>query len=448
MKKDSIYKLFIALFLCLCLLPLAAMPVVGESEPAANELPVTRPELWDGGLNIDYPSQMSDYVASRFAFRGELVTAWSALNAALLRTSAQEQLILGRDGWLFFSETLDDYMGLGLSDVLLQSAANNLALMQEYVESRGADLVFTVAPNKNSLYPQFMPRRYAEGSESSNAVRLGALLRERGVRYADLFSAFEGCEPLYFAGDSHWTSQGAALAADCILACAGRESGYFDSGFSPGEEHLGDLYEMLYPALPANERDLTPALSFGYECLGDPAGGNAMNISTENASASGSLLCYRDSFGVALYPYLAQSYGEARFSRAAVYDLCSAGDADTVVIELVERNIEYLVDYAPRFPAPERDIEAEGFGQDGVSVEYTEAADGLVQLSGQLPEGLCDEGGRLFLRVGGRVLEACVLRGAEGQGPRFSLWTEGESRAEALLCYKAGQLTEYSIISD
>lgn len=42
-----------------------------------------------------------------------MVTANAALEAAVFRVSAEEKVTLGRDGWLFYTETLDDYLHTG-----------------------------------------------------------------------------------------------------------------------------------------------------------------------------------------------------------------------------------------------------------------------------------------------------------------------------------------------
>ena len=68
-----------------------------------------------------------------------------------------------------------------------------------------------------------------------------------------------------------------------------------------------------------------------------------MNIRTRNAAGEGSLFCWRDSFGIALYPYLAEAYAEAVFSRSTDYRL-PEGDWDTLVLEIVERNLPNLLD--------------------------------------------------------------------------------------------------------
>ena len=86
-----------------------------------------------GELSLSFLSDVSDYIADRFAFRQALATAWAGVNARLLGTSVEEQVILGSDGWLYFSDTLPDYMGQGMSDAELRYLANDLALMQEYI---------------------------------------------------------------------------------------------------------------------------------------------------------------------------------------------------------------------------------------------------------------------------------------------------------------------------
>ena len=80
-----------------------------------------------------------------------------------------------------------------------------------------------------------------------------------------------------------------------------------------------------------------------------------MTITTESGVGTGALLCYRDSFGRNLYPYLAESFASAEFSRRNEYTAATLPGGGTLVIELVERNLRYLVEYDSLAPAPERD---------------------------------------------------------------------------------------------
>lgn len=356
MKKNSLHnRIFIGLFLLLCLLPVLGMLVFGPAKPAANEILASKPKLIsrDGEWNRDFLSDLSDYVGDRFYARQQCITAWSVLNAKLFGTSADESVVLGKNGSLYYAESLNDYMGISLSDAEIRTAAENLLAIQQYVEAKGASFVFAVAPNKNSLYPTDMPGYIPADHENGNAVRLMQAMDELGVHYADLSAALSAEEKqLYYRTDSHWTTEGAALGADTLLTALGRPTNYYSGSFTAGDEHRGDLYEMLYPAGTFTETDSVPVSGFSFETASNPNGGEAPTIKASCAAGQRTLLCWRDSFGNALYPWLAESFAEATFLRANPYDLSKLEEtgADTVIIELVERNIGWLVSRPPVIP--------------------------------------------------------------------------------------------------
>ena len=139
--KHGVQIVLITLFLALSLLPVISMLFVGETQPSANEILASKPRLVDrdGRFNKTVLNDLSDYIADRFAFRKQLVTAWAKLNAALFHSSAEEQVVLGSDGWLYFAPTLDDYIGRAMSGEELDQAAAFLLSLQQAAESRGAD---------------------------------------------------------------------------------------------------------------------------------------------------------------------------------------------------------------------------------------------------------------------------------------------------------------------
>ena len=389
MKKKLPASLFTAVFLLLCVLPSLGFFIFGPAEAGANERLAARPSIRerDGSLNSSYLSELSEYFSGRFFLRQEMITANNAVTAAVLGSSAEEDVILGSDGWLYYADTLADYTGAErLSDAQLRAAAKNLSLMQEYCQARGVDFLFTLAPNKNSLYPENMPDYGAVAAER-DAQRLYALCDGLGVDYLDLFAVFEAQdELLYFAHDSHWNSRGAALAADAIYAAFGRESDYFGGDFSSVAAHTGDLFEMLYPAADDGETDpqYSPAIELEYE--GSGVRPDSISI-VAHGGGEGGLLAYRDSFGNLLYPYLADGFETARFSRSTAYDLSGLEGVDCVLVELVERNIDYLISNVPVMPAPERSVPAGEL----VSMELTRTEGGSAPEGCVLVEGSLDE---------------------------------------------------------
>ena len=71
-------------------------------------------------------------------------------------------------------------------------------------------------------------------------------------------------------------------------------------------------------------------------------------IQTTNPNApNGRLLLCRDSFGNALHPFLAEDFREATITRQMPYPLSSVQAGDTVIVEIVERNLGNLLEYPP-----------------------------------------------------------------------------------------------------
>lgn len=399
--------IFTVLFLLICLVPSVGMLLFGPSDALANEIPARVPEpVTEGKPNTEYLSGLAEYVSDSFFLRRELITGYAELQA-FFGQSANEDVVLGREGWLFYGEEMADYAGTEpMTERELFAAARNLSLIQEYVESRGAEFLFAIAPNKSSLYPDYMKGLPASETER-NAQRLMDELEEQGVAFADWFETFRlEEETLYFAHDSHWNSRGAALAADTLLEALGRESAYFAGDFSASEPHTGDLFEMLYPAAEDAERN-TPPAGLNFQ---EPQGTRPDSVTIETAGGKeGTLLMFRDSFGELLYPYLADSFENARFSRQAAYRLeeMMSGETDVVIIELVERNLRWLMEQPAVFPAPERteEIGETEEGEASLTVSASGAPEGSLLAEGELM-GKPDTDSPVYLLQNGTLYEA------------------------------------------
>jgi hypothetical protein len=446
------YRVFSALCILLCLVPLVGLLIFGPAQPAANET-LAGPPSWttaDGAFNWDVLSDLSDYLGDRFALRQEMVTAWRTLLARTLGQSDEETVILGREGWLFYGETLDDYEGLDpMTDRQIFAAARCLSLMQEAAEGQGARFLFTVAPNKNTLYGSYMPTRYPAAQGDSDLRRLAAELARENVAYLDL-EALLGDQNavLYRRYDSHWTNAGAALAGDAILeALEVPFTPFYGTASTVVDGAPGDLYQMLYPTGTDLDEDVAydRPFTFTYDSPIRSAEDNRIVTSSDTASG-GRLVLFRDSFGNALYPFLAENFQSALFSRANPYDLTLAADADAVVIELVERNLDWLLTRPAILAAPIRTLD------DPVAADPSRTAtatvtdgdlDGYVRLSGCL-DGPVDDDSPIYLHLGDTLYEASPA--GDGELP-FTAYVPADAaeRPGSLLVRCDGQWVECSI---
>ena len=409
--KISFKQIFCILLLLVCLLPLAVFVIAGPSAPGANERLAAKPRLTTGGrLNFDVLSDTADYFDSHFGLRQALITANAAADSAVFGESATPEVLLGTDGWLYYADTLADYTGADpMTARQLCCAAQNLALMQEYAQTQGAAFLFVCAPNKNTVYPAQMPARYARAEGPSDLDRLETLLDAQGVAFCDVRSALLGArEAAYYRTDSHWNGYGSALACDAILSALGRKSALGEEEFSL-QPHTGDLYQMLYPASGKQEQGLSLARARAFRYVGTVRGADDQLIRTES-DGSGTLLAFRDSFGNALHADLAEAFRSAVFSRAMPYDLSlmQSAQPDTVLVQLVERNLRWLASRPPLLPAPEREAPEAAQSELTVSVRQSASSyDGLLVYSGTFDGLTPDEDSPVYAVLDGVCYEAC-----------------------------------------
>ena len=346
------YRIFTAAFVLLCLIPSVGMLCLPPTKAAANEqlAPVPQLQTPDGSWNPAVLEEATDYIADHFALRQEMVTLNAALHTGLLATSPAEKVICGTDGWLYYTETLADYQHKPvLTEEQARETAALLAEMQAYCEARGARFLFTIAPNKNSLYPEHMPGRYLQAEMPNHYAMLRPYLEEYGVHYADLFTFLSAQdETLYLKTDSHWSNRGAALAHDFLMQQLELpHTAFAQAPYTTANTHRGDLYEMLYPAGKALEAQQQYQTTFSY--VREPRTAEDILIETTKADApNGRLLLCRDSFGNALHPFLAEDFRETVITRQMPYPLEQVQQGDTVIIEIVERNLPNLLKYAQK----------------------------------------------------------------------------------------------------
>lgn len=414
MKKGKL--IYCILFFAICLCPSLGMLVTKQETSSENrqlsEFP--SPKTEEGKINVEWLSQAGDYFQEHFAFRNELVTGNALLHGRLLETSTADGVIQGKNGWLYYKDSLDDYLGQDLlSDRSLFNIAHMLSMTQQALEEKGVNFLFTIAPNKNSLYGDNMPYYdKLKVSDQTNRENLEGWLKTEKVAYADLYQALmEEDEVLYHARDSHWNNKGAALAADVLMDALGKDhDSYEGESYTVRRDYTGDLDTMLYPLASTADDEIYYDKETTYATVEEIQSNFDPRITTVNPVKKGSLVMYRDSFGNALLPYMADAYANAYFSRGIPYQLMDVEthSADTVIIERAERFLPEMSQFPPVLTAKEISLteNEELQGSDG-AVDVKIKPQGMTaQLSGRIKEGLLDTDSRIYLKVNGSVYEA------------------------------------------
>lgn len=328
-----------------------------ENEQSSPKAQLTK----SNSLNMDFLDNLDDYVTANIGFRSQIINMNSIINQNIFHTSSVDSVVLGDNGYLYYSDTVNDYLGITtLNEREQYNVVHTLELMQEYVNSKNADFIFTIAPNKNSLY-DYMPYNYVKVSNEGNADVISKELDN--VNYVDLFSLFnENSEELYCKLDSHWNNKGAYLAFEKMIQLLSKDTGKY--AFTDAElrkDFSGDLYKMIRPLGKQKDWNYYYNTAFEYHYITKTRSVEQSYIETENPAQNGSLLMFRDSFGNALLPFFANTYGKAVFDKNSPYDLrkMETYDADTVIIEIAERNLALIQQNMPVFYAPERSEDIE-----------------------------------------------------------------------------------------
>jgi hypothetical protein len=168
---------------------------------------------------------------------------------------------IGRNGWMFYTpgvNTLTQRPQPGEStphDALAAVAAYRAALA-----ARGIRLIVMPAPNKESVYPQWLsshsepPKRII--NPETRAFFDGCAAA--GVEVVDLFACYRETSrfPYYLMQDTHWSPHGIETAARAVAArIDNRGEPRFETRPAPTKAH-GDLVRMIQS--PVIESQLPP----------------------------------------------------------------------------------------------------------------------------------------------------------------------------------------------
>ncbi|TFG88736.1 MAG: hypothetical protein E4H17_01900, partial [Gemmatimonadales bacterium] len=172
------------------------------------------------------------YFTEDFGLRGNLIRWDTVVRLKLLHASPVSKLVFGSSGWIFYDSdkvpdgvTMLDFRGLApFTPGDLVAVRSSLERQTRWCRERGIACVFIVVPNKETIYPEYLPksvRRFVPRTRLDQVVEvIGAdstimLIDLRGP----LLRAKNRCPyPLYSRGGTHWNQLGAFYAYQAVLA--------------------------------------------------------------------------------------------------------------------------------------------------------------------------------------------------------------------------------------
>jgi hypothetical protein len=259
-------------------------------------------------LEFDDFLEREGSIDENFALRDELIKFNSLIDIQLLGSSFNEDVIIGREGWLFLTETIasDDIPGDFAAWALRE---------EKRAERCGASFLLVLVPDKKTVYEDFLPHRLFFKDDYYQS--LVENLEASGVNFVEFLDLFKNSpEMLYSKKDTHWNRLGAYYAYAEILNSLGLQPAEIRE--VKNYERAGDLDRML----AIHEPELLP----------EP-------ILESPLPTLDKVLLVHDSFGAGLVPFMENSNVQTKH----VLDLfrCNS-DTELVIIQVAERNTKKL----------------------------------------------------------------------------------------------------------
>lgn len=318
-----------------------------------------------------FPQAFEAYFNDRFFARSLLVKARNWCRYECWQISAAPNILVGKNGWLYFlgetatilSTNEKPYTKEELEQwrLALRSRTQDLA-------KRGIKYVFVVAPNKQSIYPEYFPLRK---NRQSRLDELSAYLqKDPEIAFVNLkdplLSEKEKGERLYFKTDTHWNELGAFVADRYITAMLSSTfpavqplqlSNFTlkDQVFGAGDcTKLMGLFGWIKESAPVLNSTVKQA-----SARFDKGNGLATEISTlqdpvlssvHGAKVLPKAVIFHDSFGDGIKPFLGRHFSRAAYQLRQAdlgvdMDLIESEKPDLVIQEVVERHVVKLVPY-------------------------------------------------------------------------------------------------------
>jgi hypothetical protein len=332
--------------------------------PKENRAMAAKPEAPTSlDETVGYPALFEKWFDDHFGYRNFFVHAYHSYSKKLFGITRESKAIEGKDGWLFYTgDRLLDY-NLGrrpFTTAQLDEWINRFVEAKRHVEAQGGRFLLVFAPNKHTIYSEFLPKWFK--NTDKRPTRLDLLAERLGssekLPFIDLRGAIAdaaaGDELVFHKTDTHWNDFGAFIAAREIFTELKK---WWPAVVEPRREDFdfktfdfeGDLGQFIYDGetvverstklIPKSPRVFTTHSEDYYKEV-EPTFKDTVITQAERAAIP-KVVVFRDSFSNALSPFLSDNFGRAVYLWTYIYEpeVIEREKPDLVLHIMVERNI-------------------------------------------------------------------------------------------------------------
>ncbi len=262
--------------------------------------------------------------------------------------------VFGRDDWMFcnYDNSIAYYCGSNLmSEQQMKDKLSLMQKLQQICDSRGVQLQFMIAPNKEQVYSEYMPTYTIENSYKRVPRFIDYVKQNSSVKIIypiDELRAAKSTMSTYYKYDTHWNHYGSFIATQALYKDMGLEYVQPDSVAYSEANCIWGLVITAGLSWKDYERDYDHIPDYKPQIELFNTDGEIDHIHTEKsavyrtdstASNQSRFVMVGDSFRLYMMPYL-----ERDFAHVSVAHRDNIGDiqddirqADILVVECVER---------------------------------------------------------------------------------------------------------------
>lgn len=286
-----------------------------------------------------YLQNYETYFNDNFGFRENFIKLANTIDVKVFNISSNSNVILGKNNYLYSSEETNDYNKINtLTDEQINTILNKLSYFQKMLAERGIDFVFTVAPNKSTIYPEFMPYESLNENGQNNLDKINNSINNYSINYINYKNLMINNKKnyeLYYKRDTHWNTVASTLASNELL-------NYFSTKYN---SNFGSV-SPINIRKDYRQGDLDDLLGIKTDILETTCDINT--IETDNKLPK--TLVYMDSFYNDVLPCVNNFF----IQRIDMHNLNSpvhsnfsmySPNSKIVIFEIVERYIPELLNY-------------------------------------------------------------------------------------------------------
>ncbi len=217
-------KILSLIFVGLLLIPAVIWMFDLEFSTPVNRIGLPPPRMYTRALvDNQYYKAFDQYYNDSFALRSPLVFAKRWVDFRIFRMTDVPEVHIGNEGWLYSRRSIEDVRKEACGNKAdAQQIALKLYALEKVIEASGRRFFFMVAPNKSTIYPEFVG--YVPQHNACNRSRYDLLLEsiaalplKNFVRFDQLLREAKSSHALlYDKAGAYWNGLGAMVAAEAI----------------------------------------------------------------------------------------------------------------------------------------------------------------------------------------------------------------------------------------